>query len=201
MSVRDRWRALVECIADLLGPCAEVVLHDVRHPDRSIVLIRNGHVTGRKVGAPLTDIGFLMLRDAARGKDALGVYDNTTESGKHLKCNALVLRDDNGAVAAMLCINLEVPSVEAVGSNELFSPEHYHTGVSQVIGSLIEKASMSFGIAGKDLSSEEKRKIIAALSDDGVFMARGAVKQVSLRLGIAAPTVYKYIQGARKARS
>ena len=200
LSVRDRWRSLVDCIADLLGPRGEVVLHDISHPDRSIVLIRNGHVTGRSVGAPLTDLGFLMLRDAKKGKDTLGVYYSETETGKQLKCNALILRDDDGEMAAMLCLNLDVTGSQAITLNGKKFPEHYHTRVEQVIASLIEDASRKASADGRGLSSHEKMAIVKSLNNEGVFLARGAVKQVSSRLGIAAPTVYKYLHGARSSQ-
>jgi len=198
-SARTRWKALVDCIADLLGPRAEVVLHDVTHPDRSIVAIRNGHVTGRNLGAPLTDLGFLMLRDAKTGHDSLGVYYSKTETGKQLKCNALVLRDDTGKVAAMLCINLDITGTQSVRAGNRMPAEHYHSRVEQVIASLIEDASRKAGSDGRDLSSQEKISIVKSLNDEGVFLARGAVKQVSARLGIASPTVYKYINSVRRS--
>lgn len=198
-SVRKKWTALVDCIADLLGSRAEVVLHDITHPDHSIVAIRNGHVTGRNLGAPLTDLGFLMLRDAKKGHHSVGVYYSKTESGKQLKCNAVVLRDDNGEVTGMLCINLDITGTPSAASGNSMSPEHYHTRVDQVIASLIEDASRKAGSDGRNLSSQEKISIVKALNEEGVFLARGAVRQVSARLGIASPTVYKYINSVRRS--
>jgi predicted transcriptional regulator YheO len=196
-SVRERWNPLVDCIADLLGPRSEVVLHDLRHPERSIVVIRNGHVTGRKVGAPLTDLGFLMLRDAKKGKDTSGAYHSKTDTGKQLECNAVVLRDDQGEAVAILCINLDVTGTQAATIDGHEPPEHYHTSVAQVVGSLIEDASHRAQPGGRDLSAEEKMAIINCLNEQGVFLARGAVNQVSERLAIAPSTVYKYIQSVR----
>jgi predicted transcriptional regulator YheO len=198
-SVRGRWKTLVDCIADLLGQSAEVVLHDLRHPDSSVVYIRNGHITGRRVGAPLTDLGFLMLRDAKRGKDSLGVYHSKTEDGKQLKCNAIILRDDQNAVVAMLCINLDVTGTPGAALNGHRSPEHYHTTVSQVIDALVLEASSAASLPATELSSSEKMRIVRQLHREGVFLARGAVRQVSAQLGIAGSTVYKYIQSARSA--
>jgi predicted transcriptional regulator YheO len=197
--VRTRWKALVDCIADLLGKKAEVVLHDLRHPERSIVYIRNGHITGRKEGAPLTDLGFLMLRDAKRGKDSLGVYHSKTESGQQLKCNAIILRDDQNVVLAMLCINLEVPGSTASVMNGHQSPEHYHTNVSEVISALIAEAASAASLPANQLSSAEKMRIVRSLHQEGVFLVKGAVQQVVAQLEIAAPTVYKYIKSARSA--
>jgi len=198
-SVRGRWKALVDCIADLLGKNAEVVLHDLRHPERSVVYIRNGHVTRRKVGAPLTDLGFLMLRDAKRGKDSLGVYQSETETGKQLKCNAIILRDDENAVLAMLCINIDVTGSTAAVVNGKQFPEHYHMNVSEVIDALVMEAASAASLPADELSSAEKMRIVHSLHQEGVFLVRGAVQRVAAQLGIAAPTVYKYIQNARSA--
>ena len=200
-TIKKKWKTLIDCIADLLGPRAEVVLHDVSHPDRSIVAIRNGHVTGRKLGAPLTDLGFLMLRDAKKRKDSLGVYYSTTETGKQLKCNALVLRGDAGEVEAILCINLDITGNQSSHRETPTPTEHYHTRVEEVISSLIENASQKAGVDSRNLSSQEKLSIVSSLKEQGVFLARGAVKQVSARLGIAAPTLYKYIHSARSSKS
>jgi predicted transcriptional regulator YheO len=196
-SVRQRWKPLVDCVADLFGKNAEVVLHDLRHPENSVVYIRNGHVTGRKVGAPLTDLGFLMLRDAKRGKDSLGVYHSKTDSGKQLKCNAIILRDDQNAVVAMLCINVDVTGTPAAVLDGDQPPEHYHTRVSEVIDALIVEAASAASLPATELSATEKMRIIRQLHQEGVFLARGAVRQVSAQLGIAGSTVYKYIQTAR----
>jgi len=197
-SVKDRWKSLVDCIADLLGEGAEVVLHDVHHPERSVVYIRNGHITGRKIGAPLTDLGFLMLREARKGKDTLGVYQSKTDTGKQLKCNAILLRDDQHVVTGMLCINIDITGTTAATMNGHKPPEHYHTNVSQVIETLISDASERADLPAGELSTAEKMKIITSLHLQGVFLARGAVKQVSSRLGIATSTVYKYIQCSRE---
>jgi predicted transcriptional regulator YheO len=161
------------------------------------VHIRNGHVTGREIGAPLTDLGFLMLRDAKKGKDTLGVYHSRTNTGKQLKCNAIILRDDENIVAGMLCINLDVTGTDTATWNGHEPPEHYHTKVSQVIESLIADAAHSASLPAAELSSAEKMGIIRSLHRQGVFLARGAVRQVSSQLGIGASTVYKYIQTAR----
>lgn len=38
-----------------LGKDCEVVLHDLRYPDESVIAIANGDISSRKVGAPATD--------------------------------------------------------------------------------------------------------------------------------------------------
>ena len=53
---------LVDFIAGIVGPNCEVVLHDLSNVDESIVAIRNNHISGRKVGGPLTNLGLKLLK-------------------------------------------------------------------------------------------------------------------------------------------
>ena len=46
---------LVEFLGVVLGPSYEIVLYDLRREDKSIIAIANGHISGRSVGAPLTE--------------------------------------------------------------------------------------------------------------------------------------------------
>ena len=46
---------LVEFIGLTIGPDYELALYDLRNDDKSVIAIANGHITGRSVGAPLTD--------------------------------------------------------------------------------------------------------------------------------------------------
>jgi predicted transcriptional regulator YheO len=201
VTIRQKYGALVDCIADLLGVHAEVVLHDVTHPDKSVVMIRNGQVTGRSVGAPLTDLGFYMLRECDRKIETLGVYRSTTDTGKTLKCNAVNLRDNRGRVEAILCINLDVASAQderIPGGPSASLAEHYQTSIDQVIRTMITDLS---GNSRAGLLPEQRFRIVGALDERGIFLARGSVKQVATALKIAAPTVYKYIARARRERS
>ncbi len=194
----SKYGALVDCIADLLGPNAEVVLHDVSHTERSIIMIRNGHVTGRMVGAPLTDLGFYMLRESDRRIETLGVYESRTDTGKLLKCNSVNLRDAHGKIEAILCINIDVTAADQFPISEpTQSPisEHYQTSIDEVIRRMIADASADHP---GELTREQKSDIVSSLEERGVFLARGAVRTVATALGIAEPTVYKYIQKARR---
>lgn len=197
MDLKEKWGAIVNCIADLLGPKAEVVLHDVRHPDHSIVMIRNGHVTGRGVGAPLTDLGFYMLRESEHKIDTLGVYRSKTDEGKVLLCNAANLRDPKGKVEAILCINIDVTGeTERVDNRAATEPaEHYQNSIDQVICGMISDACRQ---VNGNLTRNHKFDLVCALDARGVFLARGSVQRVASALGLAVPTIYKYIQQGRR---
>ncbi len=201
LDLRARWGPVVDCIADLLGPNAEVVLHDVSRPEHSIVMIRNGHVTGRQLGAPLTDLGFFMLRESEKRIETLGIYYSHTENGKVLKCNGANLRDSRGRIEGMLCINIDVTAEAEFqmrnGNSHL--TEHYRTNIEQVIDTMIDDAVRQ--AEGKALSQQQKMELIRALEARGVFLARGAVKRVASAMNMAAPTVYKYIERVRQGKA
>jgi predicted transcriptional regulator YheO len=196
--LKKKWGPVVNCIADLLGVRAEVLLHDVSHPDGSVIMIRNGHVTGRTVGAPLTDLGFYMLREPDHQIETLGVYHSKTDDGKPLKCNAANLRDQHGKIEAILCINIDTSENENVGFGQgsFQLTEHYPTNINQVIRNMIAKASGNGSVS--TLTRDQQFNVVRALDAQGAFFARGSVKQVSSALKIAVPTVYKYIAKTRR---
>lgn len=59
----------VEALAALFGAGCEVVLHAFDTLDASVIKIANGHITGRREGAPVTDFALNRLqgRRAASG--------------------------------------------------------------------------------------------------------------------------------------
>ena len=54
---------LTEFLGKALGPDYEVALHDLTRKDRSIIAIANNYISGREVGAPLTNMSLGILRD------------------------------------------------------------------------------------------------------------------------------------------
>ena len=59
--ILQHYTVLVEFLGKALGPDYEVVLHDLSSKDFAIAAIANGHISGRKVGGPLTDAALRML--------------------------------------------------------------------------------------------------------------------------------------------
>ena len=57
-------RPIVDGLAATFGPTCEVVLHDYRTPERSVVAVA-GAVTGRNVGRALSEIGLRTRRPSA----------------------------------------------------------------------------------------------------------------------------------------
>lgn len=54
--------SLVDFLAEFMGENTEVVLHDMTDWHHSVVAIRNGYISGRKVGDPITEVSLRILK-------------------------------------------------------------------------------------------------------------------------------------------
>ena len=106
----EELRHIAKGIAAQFGSSCEVVVHDVaaKHPEHSIVIIENGHVTGRKVGDGASHVAMEQVRNAdAQPMDHLS-YLTKTPDGKILKSSTMYIRGKGGKVVAILGINYDI---------------------------------------------------------------------------------------------
>lgn len=198
---------MVDCIADLFGSDCEVVLHDISDLENSIIKIRNGHVTGRKVGDSMTDVGLEMIKKANGGLTVLGNYNPRTMSEKLLKSNAINIRNLKDEVIGILCINLDVSNLSKIGQainnfcksedNKEEKEEDFGSDIWSIIDEIINKIVNKKGKRIHNLTKEDRIKIINELDKKGIFLIKGAIFQVSKALGISSPTIYKYLEEIR----
>src|SRR5208282_6935738 len=97
---------MVDLLAEFFGPHCEVVLHDFSLPQGTIVKIRNGYLSGRRVGGPITDFGLQMirrLREDSRAPVLQLNYTSRGKDGRELKSSSMIIRD-NGRNVGALCI-------------------------------------------------------------------------------------------------
>jgi predicted transcriptional regulator YheO len=100
---------LVEFIGNFLPPNCEIVLHDVNNVHRSIVAIKNNHISGRDTGGPITDFGLMLLKDKVyEEKDYILNYSSKTKDGKILRSSTYFVKNDNNELIAMLCVNIDL---------------------------------------------------------------------------------------------
>ena len=126
----DRSRALITTAITatlpawqtMVGPHVEVVLHDLDQPERSVIHLFNGHVTGRKIGdsllgGPLNDKAFLAAKRelSTRGAAQHSVitdYPTLAPDGRPLKSATVVFRDAEGIPFLALCMNADLAHAE-----------------------------------------------------------------------------------------
>jgi predicted transcriptional regulator YheO len=201
----------VDALAETFGTHCEVVLHDLRNLDKSIVKIANGQITGRKAGAPVTDMALRLFEEDKKNpkKTAVIGYRTRTKEGRELKSTTLFIRDKKGNAVGCLCINIDLTPylttknlVDQIcqtispgtieGEND--SPEKFVSDVDSLIGQLIEKAMTTANKPLIAMSKEEKLQIMRNLKKNGFFLIKGSVKRLSGEWGVSIPTIYKYLE-------
>lgn len=199
-----RLRILAEIIGPLtrsLGPNYEIVLHNYRLPDRSIVAVA-GKITERRVGSAMFEIGLSVVGEGDRAQDRLN-YLAKEANGRIVKCSTIVLRDDNRKVYGALCISLDVTAIRhAAAVLHTLSGQHAEpkpTTFSNDIRDVIDVAlrEVLAGRAGPLLSRDERLEVFRALDVRSIFSVKRAMSRVAAALGVSRATAYACLQTVR----
>ena len=104
---------LTEFLGQALGPDYEVALHDMTDKNRSIVAIANNHISGREIGAPLTNVALKILMDKSyETQDYRLHYCGLSAEGKTLRSSTMFIKH-NSKLVGMLCINFDDSKFQA----------------------------------------------------------------------------------------
>jgi len=196
-------------IAAQFGSSCEVVVHDVaaKHPEHSIVIIENGHVTGRKVGDGASHVAMEQVRNAdAQPMDHLS-YLTKTPDGKILKSSSLYIRNSRGAVTAIFSINYDVTGLMMMQQQlgELLStrdkeqtePEKI-INVNDVLDELIQQSVALVGKPAALMNKDDKVRAIQFLNKSGAFLVTKSGDKVAKYFGISKYTLYSYIDANKQ---
>lgn len=210
----ESYRAMVPFLAELVGPHCEVLLHDVMHPEASVVAVANGaQHSGRHVGSPLTDYAQSMIRDRMwEGRDYLANYTGSSK-GKNYVCSTYFLKNGTRLVG-MLCVNRDMTALVQAEKSlavlraqcNLLLPDQsvqevLDEPVSSLLGSMIDKAIRETCASPDRLKKSEKEAVVRRLKAQGALRMKGAVAQIARQLEISEPTVYRYIRTSASGRA
>lgn len=206
---------LVAFLGAFLGENCEVVLHDASAKEKSVLAIANGHISGRREGAPLTDLAlkFVVNREYEKRDWVMG-YTTRTSDGNPLHSATYFIREDNGELAGMLCLNMDTSDlvqardmlnkvIAAVGfesAKAKQSPDHAaHTetfsgSMEELTENLIRRVVAEAHIPPERMTIAEKMGIMSTLNSHGVFLLKGSIRVVAEYLAASEATIYRYLQ-------
>lgn len=210
---------LTEFLGAALGPDYEVALHDLTDKNRSIIAIANGYISGRELGAPLTNMALSVLKDESyEWQDYRLHYSGVSAAGNPLRSSTMFIKE-NGKLIGMLCINFDDSRFQSFARqvltlchpNQFFQaltqpeetsedaprPETFRNSTEAVAQDAIVHELNRLGVPAERLTSEERLQIIAALEESGLFLLKGAVKDVAAGLGCSQASVYRYLSQIR----
>jgi predicted transcriptional regulator YheO len=215
MDIHPMLKALqpvVKALAAALGPDCEIVLHDLRHPKTSIVMIEN-NVTRRKIGDGIRDLIISVLRSERFGKDALVNYATHMKDGRTIRSTTVLIRDAEATVIGALCLNYDLSRIQAAKKVlddlstmfELSEPageeiEVPRKDVIAILESLMANAIQDVGMLPGAMQREDRVRLVDFLDDKGAFLIKGSVELVANSLGVSRYTVYNYLDEARGKR-
>ena len=200
---------LAKGISQQFGPNCEVVVHDLgtNDPERSIVAIENGHVTGRKVGDGPSHVVLEALNGAPEKLRDHMCYLTKTKDGKILKSTTIYIRDDDGVTIGIFGINYDITLMLAMEETlrqftatekETSEPEPISRNVSDLLDELIEQSVKLVGKPVALMNKEDKVKAIQILNETGAFLITKSGDKVCKYFGISKYTLYSYIDEAKE---
>ncbi|WP_322028012.1 transcriptional regulator [Burkholderia sp. BCC1977] len=208
--------SIVPMLGAMIGDHVEVVLHDIIHPENSVLQIANGHVTGRKPGnsllaGPQNDEGLVatargLIGTATQpGHVSMFPYSTITRDGRMLTSGTVIFRDSLGQPFAALCINADMHDIETVhalfsrmlssrNGNRPDQPAKINPpDIESLIDDIISQAIHRFRKPATQMNKDEKTAAVALMQDRGLFIVKGGVDKAASALGVTRFTIYNYL--------
>ncbi|MFF8430613.1 transcriptional regulator [Streptomyces sp. NPDC016566] len=187
------WAPACQAVALLLGPYAEVVLHD---PDTDRILAIWSPMSSRGPGDPSL-LGELDALDPS-ARDVFGPYEKLLADGRRLSSVSAILRDADGRASAVLCVNLDRTPLEqaaavlsAFGAPTVSRPEPlfeqaWSERVQHIIGAYVRQC----GRPVERLTRADRLAVLAQLEEAKIFAVRRATPVVARAMQVSRSTLY-----------
>ena len=201
-------RPVIDGLAATFGPTCEVVLHDYRQGEQSVVAVA-GAVTGRQVGGALSEIGLAVLAQGDTAGNDIN-YMTRTPDGRLIKSSTMPLRDGAGHVFGALCVNVDVTALRQAGdlltalagtSPAQVPATTFSDDFDDVVDALIRAEEVARGMPAAALTRPQRLALLRVLDRRGIFTVRNAVPRLAERLGVSRSAVYADLNECRKATS
>jgi len=202
---------VVKGIAKTFGKDCEVLLHDVSNLESSVIMIENGHVTGRKVGSPMTDLGLYFLKsDLFKDTEFIANYQTESKDGKKLKSTTIFIKNDKKKIMGFLCINYALDYLSEIRKKiddfcaanrdvdkDVFNNEEKEEFFTDNLDDLLErvfaKAQEKVGRPIEKMQKDDKLETVRYLQKKGVFLVKGNIDKIAKRLNVSRYTIYNYL--------
>nr|WP_256261079.1 PAS domain-containing protein [Shewanella sp. NIFS-20-20] len=191
---------VVDGIAAMYGKHTEVVLHSLDANNPSVIKIANGHVTGREVGAPITNLAMLKLKT---GQDISNAYMSQTANGKTLRSITTVIRNRHNRAIGLLCINadMDAPLQEVLRvmlpdlPTETSPPQEvFARNIDEALHGTIDSVRIEVKNNSAIAPSKKSREMVFQLHELGVFELKDSAQVAASRLDISVHTIYRYLR-------
>jgi len=211
-SILKAYIPVANIIVKTFGKNCEVVLHDLTQPKKSVVYAVNVDVTGRRIGQSFDHLVKMVLLNKDFKDDYVVNYFFETSDGKKIKSSSALIRNEEGEVIGMLCINYDLTlsnllQEELSGflgglseTDEIKESEEHdlNQDVISIIDNLIDKIIKDTDVS--QLTRKDSLEIIRFMDEKGIFLVKGSMDKVANYMGVSKVTIYSYLDTVRGKR-
>jgi len=201
---REALTKIMDLMEHQFGPDCEIILHDLTGDyDKTIIDIRNGHITNRKVGDCGSNLGLEVIRGTVSNGDRFN-YITRTRNGKTLRSSTVYFYNEEKQLIGALCVNTDISESirleEYLREINRYSPKHEENGeeffannVSDLLEYLIQEGMCIVGKQCEDMTKQDKLKMLQFLDGKGAFLITKSSEKICEVLGISKFTLYNYL--------
>ena len=212
----EPYAKLVYFLSAALGDNCEIALHDLTSKDQEIVAISNNPISGREVGAKLSNLSLHYLEEKQYlDHDYVMNYKTVGNDGKLMRAATYFIKEEGREMpVGMLCINVNISDLEYLTSTikkilgikeekdiefKMDNPvEILSSPLDEMIDMYIKECLENMGFPSyflaERLNVDEKIKVVKYLQEKGTFKVKGAIVLVAEKLAVSEPTVYRYLK-------
>lgn len=200
---------MVHFLGGCLDANTEIVLYSLDNIKSSIITIHNGHISGRKIGDPLSNFAISKMKD--KGKDGPPYYLNylgLSKDNTPLRSSSYFILDKSGIPRGVLTINIDVTKYQKAA--ELLNQLAFLPGVENIAGDncdvdrlqstpkdlimdIIYDVTGNKEIETTRLTMDEKLEVVKRLNLENFFLMKGAVSQIASVLDTSEASIYRYL--------
>ena len=210
----EPYAKLVYFLSAALGDNCEIALHDLTSKDQEIVAISNNPISGREVGAKLSNLSLHYLEEKQYlNHDYVMNYKTVGNDGKLMRAATYFIKEEGREMpVGMLCINVNISEYltstikKILGIKEEKDIEFKMDNPVEILSSpldemidmyikeCLEKMGFPSYFLAERLNVDEKIKVVKYLQEKGTFKVKGAIVLVAEKLAVSEPTVYRYLK-------
>ncbi|MFI0778916.1 transcriptional regulator [Streptomyces sp. NPDC021212] len=193
---------IVTALGRMFPGLCEVVLHDLRRPDRAIRAIES-NLSGRSVGDPATELGLARIEDP-EFPGIVQNYSNRFPDGRPAKSTSIGIKNSAGTYIAAICLNLDVSLFASVtrSLSNLIRTDDQEAPLMETLRArtvtelraVVEEFAAARGHTPRGLGTAAKKELVRSLQTRGFLQVKHSVRVVTELLGVSRATVYNYLR-------
>lgn len=214
-TVYDNWdmfQQYLNLLEHHLGSRSEIVLHDLKKDyGNTIVDIRNGYISGRKIGDPGGEWGIEVLSGTVKDGSRYNRIIHTRD-GKIIRTSTVFFRGSDDSIIGSICINTDISdsvrceeflhslNMYNASESDKTSKTTIFTDVSELLTNLMNEAVEMVGVEVEKMTKEEKESVLRYLDEKGAFLITKSGDRVCEFLGISKFKLYNYLNSIRSEK-